>query len=65
MMACLIGEPNRCREMHITLADDLSPMTCMLVSQKIISNWANEKPGFNENFFIKKWRCEFVTGKDI
>lgn len=66
MMACMLGNPGKCHEAHITLHEEgMGLYTCMMASQRIISQWANEKPGFNENFFIKRWRCTFENGKDI
>lgn len=66
LTACLLGEPDRCRNYHIDIAEEgVSVMTCMMASQQVIAKWATEKPGFLENFYIKKWSCSFETGKNI
>jgi hypothetical protein len=40
-------------------------LSCMMTSQQVIAKWAMEHPGAAENFYIKRWRCEFETGKEI
>jgi hypothetical protein len=66
MTLCMIGDPRRCRDYPLTIADEgISPLTCMMASQQIISQWASEHPGMTENWFIKRWKCEFQNGKDI
>lgn len=66
LTACLLGEPDRCRTYQIQIAEEgMGLMACMMISQQVISKWATEKPGFVENFYVKKWSCSYETGKDI
>jgi hypothetical protein len=66
MTLCLVGDPHRCRDYNLTIADeDVSMLSCMMISQQVIAKWATEHPGVVENWVIKKWKCEFNTGKDI
>ena len=66
MMLCMVGDPDRCRTYKLTIAEEnVGLMACMMASPKIIAQWAIEHPGVHENFYVRRWKCEFNSGKDI
>lgn len=66
LTACLLGEPDRCRKYEIQIVEEgVTLMSCMMISQQVISKWASEKPGFVENFYVKRWSCSYESGKNI
>lgn len=51
--ACLISDPNVCKDHAIPIGNDVDPAQCALYAPPHFGQWADENPGWR----IVKWRC--------
>jgi hypothetical protein len=54
LSACLVDDPNKCKDMELVYADDISPMQCVMGAQPEIAKWVEEHPKWT----VKKWKCK-------
>jgi len=52
-LACLAAEPTKCREHHLSYAENVTPMQCMTGSQAELAKWATSNPKWT----VKRWGC--------
>ncbi len=58
-VACMIGEPQNCREAELQLWDENSPMACMMSAQGSLARWTSDHPDWQ----ISRWKCR-IPGRD-
>lgn len=52
--ACMISDPNVCKEYKINLSDEVTDTThCAMSAAPHLAPWTEEHPGWQ----IKRWRC--------
>lgn len=51
--ACLISDPNVCKDFKMPFAADIDPMNCALYAPPHFGRWTEENPGWR----IVKWNC--------
>lgn len=61
LSACLISDPNVCKDYKIPLSNDIDPTTCALYAPPHFAEWADRHPGWQ----IKKWQCTSGDSNDI
>jgi hypothetical protein len=63
MTVCIIAQPAACRDQHMLLDADGSPMQCMISAAPTIAQWGTEHP----QWFIRRWKCQYSGegGKEI
>jgi len=59
--ACLIGNPNVCKDYRVPLAVEVDPDRCMFQAQPHFARWAEQRP----NWQIKRWRCTTADDQDL
>ncbi len=59
--ACLVRDPNVCREFKIQIDADVSSMACMVQAPLQFGSWAQEHPGWQ----ISRWRCGSASENKI
>jgi hypothetical protein len=59
--ACLIGNPNVCKDYRVPLAVEVDPDRCMFQAQPHFARWAEQHP----NWQIKRWRCTTADDQDL
>lgn len=57
--ACLIADPNVCRDHMVPLLDNYSSRQCVESALPHFAKWAADHPGWE----IRRWRCG--TDKEI
>lgn len=54
LSVCLANSPVDCKDVHLTfMADNATPMQCMLNGQPEIAKWTAQHPKWQ----VRKWRC--------
>lgn len=53
IIACLLGEPERCESFHVPFINEMNIMQCVWQSTVHAANWAEAHPGW----VIRKMRC--------
>jgi hypothetical protein len=54
LSACLLDDPQRCKEVHLAFAgDDVTPMQCLMMSPLEIAKWSEGHP----KWVAKRWTC--------
>lgn len=61
LSACLVSDPNVCKDYKIPLSTDLDPTKCALYAPPHFAQWAEQHPGWQ----IKKWECTAGDSNDI
>ncbi len=59
--ACLISDPDVCKDYKIPLLSGIDPNMCALHAPPHFGKWAEEHPGWR----IVKWRCGAASDEDI
>jgi hypothetical protein len=59
--ACLVHEPNVCKDYKVPLMFDVSSEMCMLHAPPHFAKWAEDHPGWQ----IKRWRCSAASDQDL
>jgi hypothetical protein len=59
--ACLVGNPNVCKDYRVPLAEDVDAKHCVVDAQPHFANWAAQHP----NWIIKRWRCTTGDSQDL
>jgi len=54
--ACLVATPETCEDRHLTFAESLSPMQCLMGAQPELAKWSEAHPKWE----IGKWKCRAV-----
>ncbi|MFN3869536.1 MAG: hypothetical protein ACK4MF_10775 [Hyphomicrobiaceae bacterium] len=58
--ACLIADPNVCKDHKVPLLFDVSTSMCMLYAPPHFAKWAEDNP----EWAIKRWRCAAASEQD-
>jgi len=53
IVACLLDNPTKCKDVSLTYIENVTPMQCMMSSQPEIVKWVEYHP----RWFAKKWSC--------
>lgn len=53
---CLVASPESCEERHLTFAEAMTPMQCLMGAQPELAKWSEAHPKWR----IGKWRCRPV-----
>ena len=53
---CLIAEPDKCDDRHLTYAEAIMPMACLMGAQGELARWSEKNPKWQ----IERWRCRHV-----
>ncbi|MEZ5899074.1 MAG: hypothetical protein R3D51_06225 [Hyphomicrobiaceae bacterium] len=61
LSACLMKEPNVCREYRIQLQEQMDTVSCTMYAPPYFVPWSQEHPGWQ----IKRWRCASAAEEDI
>lgn len=59
--ACLIGNPDVCKDYRIPLAFGMDPAHCMTDAQPHFAVWAARHPGWR----IARWHCASGNVQDL
>ena len=59
--ACLVANPNVCKDYRVPLADGVNSQRCLLEAQPHLPRWAEAHPRWQ----IKSWRCARGDFHDI
>lgn len=59
--ACLVADPNVCRDHRIPISMAVDSMHCMTGAQPHFAKWAAEHPGWQ----IRRWRCASSDTQDL
>ena len=59
--ACLIGNPNVCKDYRVPLAAHIDAKRCLFQAQPHLPKWAEQHP----NWEIKSWRCASADYQDL
>jgi hypothetical protein len=59
--ACLVSNPNVCKDYRVPLAAEVDAKRCMFEAQPHFANWAAQHP----NWTIKSWRCASGDVQDL
>lgn len=51
--ACLIADPDVCKDHRVPLASNIDAKGCLFEAQPHLPKWAEQNP----NWQIKRWRC--------
>lgn len=54
--ACLIASPDKCEDKHLTFAENISPMACLMGAQPQLARWNEANPKWR----IGRWKCRHV-----
>jgi hypothetical protein len=54
LTACIVAQPQTCRDQRILLDADTTPFQCMMNSQPAITQWGSEHP----KWFVQHWKCQ-------
>jgi len=54
--ACLVASPEKCEERHLTFAETLTPMQCLMGAQPELAKWGEAHPKWR----IGRWKCQNV-----
>jgi hypothetical protein len=63
MTVCIVAQPAACRDQHMLLDNDGTPMQCMLKAPPVIAQWGAEHP----QWYVQRWKCQYPGrgGKEI
>lgn len=53
LLACLLGQPQRCEQYFVPTAPQMSLVECMFSGQFQVVQWHEEHPGW----VIRRWTC--------
>lgn len=53
LSACLMNDPNVCRDYKIPVDANVDAMTCMAQAQLQFAQWSADHPGWT----VKRWHC--------
>lgn len=53
---CLLASPERCDERHLTYAETMTPMACLMRGQAQLATWNEANPKWQ----ITRWKCRPV-----
>lgn len=53
LSACLMKDPNVCRDYKIQVDANVDAMTCMAQAQLQFAQWSADHPGWT----VKRWHC--------
>jgi hypothetical protein len=59
--ACLVGDPNVCKDYRIPLALNVDSRHCMMDAPPHFARWAESHPGWR----IVRWRCAAAGAQDL
>jgi hypothetical protein len=59
--ACLVGNPNVCKDYRVPLAVEVDAKRCLFEAQPHLPRWAAQHP----NWTIKSWRCASADVQDL
>lgn len=59
--ACLISNPNVCKDYRVPLAAHVDAKGCLFQAQPHLPRWAEQHP----NWAIKSWRCAAADYQDL
>jgi hypothetical protein len=59
--ACLIADPNECRDFKIPVDFKMPAKYCAMAAAPVYAQWAKEHPQWE----IKRWKCQSATLNDI
>lgn len=54
--ACLISSPTQCEDKHLTFAENMNPLQCLMGAQPELAKWNEAHPKWQ----INKWKCRSV-----
>lgn len=54
LIACLLGQPARCEEVHLPFLEPMEARSCMYKAQFRMVEWMRTHSGWA----VKRWRCE-------
>lgn len=61
LSACMMNEPNVCKDYKIPLSTDVDLGRCAMDAPPYFAQWADEHPGWQ----IKRWRCTSADEEKI
>ena len=61
LSACLVGEPDVCRDHRVPLAPEISVLQCMKNGSAFLARWNEEHPRWR----VVRWQCRPVREHDI
>jgi hypothetical protein len=59
--ACLVGNPDVCKDYRIPLAADVDPKRCLTEAQPHFATWVDRHPGWQ----VVRWRCTSADVQDL
>lgn len=59
--ACLLSDPNVCKEYKLPLDGDMDTTQCAMFAPPFLANWSNDHPQWQ----VKRWVCRPATENDI
>lgn len=57
LSACLIADPNQCKDFKIPLdasTDGMDPQSCAMLAPPYFAQWASEHPAWQ----VRRWKCQ-------
>ena len=54
--ACLLASPEKCESRHLTFAENISPMQCLMGAQPELAKWTAANPKWR----IARFKCQTV-----
>ncbi|MBN8911485.1 MAG: hypothetical protein J0H65_05375 [Rhizobiales bacterium] len=61
LSACLIADPNQCRDFKIPLDTSMDALHCTMAAPPYFAKWAEEHPQWQ----IRRWKCQPSSMNDI
>ena len=59
--ACLLADPNVCRDHRVPLMRNIDPSRCVESALPHFANWSVNNPGWE----IKRWRCTTASVEEL
>lgn len=61
LSACLIADPNTCKDYKLPLEGDMTTTQCAMFAPPFFAQWADEHPAWK----IRRWKCVPAGQSDI
>ena len=50
---CLLTAPSECKTVHLSYAEDITPMQCAMRALPELAKWSEANP----RYFVQRWTC--------
>lgn len=60
LSACLIADPQQCRDFRIPLDIDMDTLRCAMAAPPYFAKWVEEHPQWR----IRRWKCQPASMND-